>query len=428
MRISTATRPGFPAACVLLALLVPGAAQAAERYMALGLPFFSPYRVAIATLDIEGGKVSGTLAPPAGDPRAPLPLAGSLAEGVLRLSVGQGNDTYTLAFSENQRGLHRIFEETASVPGLDAVTLFRPEAGFSDAALALQHDADNWCGMVYGGLSLTLRSAELARTPVAPAGLADLDVVVTPHQGGAARAKMKDVWSRLRLAAKDGNDVALDVILPLGSEGAAAQDLRRLPQVAAVMLPALCGEMALAVVPRARLFEGDKVSDAKLKAYGDTMLARLLSGAAAEAAAPGSRKFKMAGGIVPGGAGPAYKATITGEAEATRLGKGSWDQFTLLLQPVVTATDTGASISLVPTVSDLRTVKKAGPQPPADAAFRPADDSALVAAISQRLVSYIAAAESSRCAFLTQADFDEPDGSISCANLALDDVSHPDEN
>ncbi|MEP9352195.1 hypothetical protein ABLE93_01210 [Xanthobacter sp. KR7-65] len=433
MPTSPVSRPGHLARCLMiagvaLAGLVPQAALATERYMALALPFFEPYRVAIATLEVQGGKVSGTLAPPAGDPRAPLPLSGTLADGALRLTIGQGNDTYTLAFSENQRGLHHIFEEAASIPGLDAVSLFRPEDGFSAAALALQHDSDNWCGRVYGGLTLTLRAAELVRTPAAPAALAELDVVVTPQQGGAVKAKLKDVWSRLRLAARDNEDVSFDVAVPLGSEVRTAQELRRMPQVAAVMLPSLCGEMALVVVSRPKIADGDTVSEAKLKAYGDAMLSRLLSGAPPEATIPGQRKFKLAGAVVPGEAGPAYKATITAEAEATRLGRGNWDQFTLLLQPVVTATDTGASISLIPAVSDLRTAKKTGPQPPADNTFRAVDDSAVVATIAQRLVSYIADAEGSRCAFLTQADFEEPDGAISCANLALDDVTHPDDN
>lgn len=432
MRISPVSRAagrrlrGLALAAMILA--APAAAQAAERYMAIGLPLFQPYRIAIATLDVQGGKVSGTLAPPVGDPRPAVPLSGTLADGILRLTVGQGDESYALAFSENQRGLHRIFEETATVPGLDAVALFRPPAGFSDAALALQHDADDWCGLVYGGLDVELRASDLARTPVAPAALADLDVVVTPQQGGVAKAKLKDIWSRLRLEARGGDDVSFDIAVPLGSEARVAQEIRRAPQVVSVLLPSLCGEMALAVVPRAKVAEGDKVLDGKLKAYAEATLSRLLSGASPEGGAAGQRKFKLQGGVVSGEAGPAYKASVTGEAEATRLGKGTWDQFTLLLQPVVTPTDAGDTISLVPSVSELKTAKKSGPQPPADGAFRPADDSSQVAAIAQRLVSYIAAAEGTRCAFLTQADFDEPDGSLPCANLAIDEVSHPDDN
>lgn len=412
------------------ALVAPTAASAAaERFMVLGLPFFKPYRAAIAVLDVDGGgKVTGTIAPPAGDARAPLPVSGTLANGALSLTIGQGDESYALAFTENQRGLHHIYEETATVPGLSAVTVFRPEGGFSEPALVLQHDEENWCGLVTGGLTVDLKAADLGRTPVAPAGLAEIDLVVTPQPGGTAKVKMKDYWSRLRLAARDGDDVSVDVAVPLGAEAKIAQDLRKVPLVATVTLPSLCGEMALATIPRAKVMEGDKVSEAKLKSYADAMLARLLSGAAPEGAAAGSRKFKVSGAIVPGEAGPAYKATVSAESEASRLSKGNWDQFTVLLQPVVTPADTAASVSLVPLVTDLRVAKKSGPQAPADAAFKPADDSSQVAAISHRLVSYIAAAEASRCSFLTQTAFDEPDGSLPCINLAIDDVSPADDN
>ncbi|MCP6059658.1 hypothetical protein NL388_30850, partial [Klebsiella pneumoniae] len=90
------------------------------------------------------------------------------------------------------------------------------------------------------------------------------------------------------------------------------------------MLPALCGEMALATIPRARVAEGNTVSEAKLKSYAEAMLSRLLSGAAPGASAAGPRKFRIAGAVVPGTSGPAFRATVTGEAEATRLGKGSF--------------------------------------------------------------------------------------------------------
>ncbi|MFG1301740.1 hypothetical protein V5F49_18285 [Xanthobacter sp. V3C-3] len=428
MRSHLLSRAGLLAlaACAGVALGAP--ARAADRYMATGLPFFDPYRIAIATLDVNGGKVTGTLVPPVGDPRPALPLSGTLANGVLKLTVGQGGETYSLAFSENERGLHRIFEETASVPGLDAVSLFRPQAGFSGPALALQHDADNWCGLVYGGLTVELRAKDLAATADAPAALADLDLIVVPQQGGTTKVKLKDAWSRLRLAARSGDDVSVDVAVPVGAEARIAEELRRLPQVSAVMLPSLCGEMALAVVPRARLADGDKVSEAKLKGYAETVLSRLLSGAAPDAGAPGPRKFRLSGQVVPGDSGPVYRATVTGEAEATRLGKGSFDQFTLTLQPVVTPTDAADTISLIPAVSELKGAKKSGPQPPADAAFKPTDDSAQVAGITQRLVSYIAAAEGTRCGFLTQASFDEPEDSLSCLNIAIDDPSHADEN
>lgn len=406
------------------------AASATERYMATGLPFFDPYRIAIASLDIDGGKVSGTLAPPAGDPRAALPVSGTIADGVLHLTIGSGAEAYTLAFTQNERGLHRIWEEMAVVPGIDAVSLFRPAAGFSEPALALQHDADNWCGGLYGGLNVSLRAGDLVAQQAAPAGLADLDVIVEPQQGGSAKVKLKDLWGRLRLAARSGDDVTVDIAVPPGTEAKMAQDIRRVPQVVAVDLPGVCGETALAVVPRARVADGGKVSDAKLKAYADTVLARLLSGAAPEGTAPGARKFKIqSSSVAPGDGGQlVYRANVTGEAEATRLGKGSWDQYTLTLTPLVTATDAADTISFLPQVSDLKAAKKAGPQAPADSAFKPVDDSEMVAGITQRLVSWLAATEGTRCAFLTRVPFDEPEGSLSCANIAIDEAQLPDEN
>ncbi|MFG1305377.1 hypothetical protein V5F34_14730 [Xanthobacter autotrophicus] len=428
MRNLLMSRAGRLALVATLGLLAPATARAADRYMATGLPFFDPYHVAIASIDVADGKVTGTLAAPAGDPRPALPLSGTLANGVLTLTVGQGAEAYRFVFSENERGLHRIFEETTSIPGIDSVTLFRPPAGFSEPALALQHDPEDWCGRVYGGLSVQLRAKELAATAEAPAAVADLDLMVVPQQGGTATQKLKDAWSRLRLAARGGDDVSVDIAVPVGSEAKHAEDLRRVPQVASVMLPALCGEMALATIPRARVAEGNTVSEAKLKSYAEAMLSRLLSGAAPDASAAGPRKFRIAGAVVPGTSGPAFRATVTGEAEATRLGKGSFDQFTLTLEPVATPDDAADTLSLIPTVTDLKSAKKAGPQPPADAAFRPADDSSQVAGIAQRIVSFIAAAEGTRCAFLTQTGFDEPDGAISCTNIALDDVSHPDDN
>lgn len=427
MRTSLLSRAGLLALLTCLGPLGPAPARAAERYMVTGLAFFEPYRIAIATVDIAGGRLSGTLAPPPGDPRPAVPLSGTVANGVVHVTVGQGTETYTVALSENQRGLHSIWEETASVPGLDPVAVFRPPSGFSEPALTLQHDPDNWCGRLYGGLAIDLRAKALATTEAAPAALADLDVVLVPQQGGTVLAKMKDIWSRLRLAARSDDDITVDVALPVGSEAKTAQALRALPEVAAVMLPEQCGEMALAVVPRARVMDAGKVSEAKLKAYAETLLARLLSGAAPDAAS-GPRKFKVSGAVAPGSSGPVFKASVTGESEATRLAKGSWDQFTLTLEPVVTATDAADTISLIPTVSDLKGAKKTAPQPPADAAFRPADDSSQVAAIAQRLVSFAAASEGTRCAFLTQSAFDEPEGSLSCTNTAIDDVSVPDDN
>jgi len=426
-----APRAGFTCLAAALGLLAAGhGAGAAEPFMATGLPFFEPYRIAIVTLDISGGKVTGTVAPPVGDPRAAIPVSGTQADGVLRLTIGEGTQAYSLAFSENQRGLHRILEETASVPGVDAVTLFRPAAGFSEAALALQHDADNWCGALYGALSLQLRAADLTSLPAAPAVLADRDVMVEPQQGGTARVKMKDLWSRLRLAARSGDDVNVEIAVPVGSEAKTAQEIRRVPQVVAVTLPAQCGETVLAVIPRAKIADGDKVSDAKLKSYAEGTLARLLSGGAPEGGAAGQRKFKIQNATVVAGPGgqPMFRATVTGEAEATRLGKGAWDQFTLTLMPLVTATDAADTLSLVPAISDLKGARKSGPQLPADAAFKPVDDSEVSAGISQRLVSWLAAAEGTRCVFLTRVPFDEPEDSLSCTNVAMDEAQLPDDN
>lgn len=429
MRNLVLSRAGGLAAALCLGLAcAPGGAAAAERYLVSGVPMFAPYPAGIATLDISGGKVTGTLAPPVGDPRAPLPVSGTVADGVLTLTIGSGAEAYTLALVENERGLHRIWEESAVIPGLDPVAVFRPPAGFSEPALALQHDAEESCGLVYGGLTVWLRAQDLAASAAVPAGLADLDVVVVPQQGGTARVKMKDAWSRLRLAARSGDDVSVDIAVPVGAEARMARDIRQVPQVKAVMLPSICGEMALAVVPRAKIADGDKVSEAKLKAYADAMLARLLSGAAPEGGA-GQRKFRLSGGTVAAAeSGPVYRVTVVGESEATRLAKGNWDQFTLTLQPVATAVDAADTLSLIPAVSDLKGVKKSGPQLPADSAFKPLDDSAEVAAITQRIVSWLAAAEKTRCNFQTSAGFDEPEGSLTCDNAVLDAVSHADDN
>lgn len=405
-------------------------ASAAERYMVAGLPFFDPYRISIATIDVNGGKVTGTLAPPAGDARAALPLSGTLADGVLHLTIGSGAEAYTLSFSQNERGLHRIWEETATVPGINAVSLFRPQAGFGEPALVLRHDSDNWCGGLYGGLSVNLRAADLASQQAAPAGLADLEAIVEPQQGGTAKVKLKDLWGRLRLAARSGDDVAVDIALPVGTEAKMAQEIRRLPQVVSVDLPGQCRETALTVIPRAKVADGDKVSEAKLRAYAEAMLTQLLSGAAPDGTAAGQRKFKLQSASVAAGADgqPVYRAVVTGEAEATRLGKGSWDQYTLTLTPLVTATDAADTISLIPSVGDLKGAKKAGAQPPADSAFKPVDDSEVVGGITQRFVSWLAAAEGSRCVFLTRMPFDEPEGSLSCANVTLDEAQLPEEN
>lgn len=409
--------------------LAAGPALAADHYMAVGLPFFEPYRVGIVTVEVAGGKATGTLAPPAGDPRPALPVVGTLVNGILNVTVGTGPDAYVLTFNEGERGLHQVWDEATLIGDLDRVTLFRPDADFSQPALALQHIDDNWCGQVYGGLSVVLRSEVLKAGGAAPAALADLDVVVSGPARGAGTAKLKDVWSRLRLAARGGDQVAVDIAVPIGQEADRAKVLRAVPEVTAVGLPNGCTEMAIAVVPRAKVSDGAAVSEAKLKSYLEGALTRLFSGQEADAAGVGTRKFKMDGASVAKDAGgrPVFTARVTADSEATRLEKGSFDQFTLSFMPVVTATDTGSSISLIPTVSGVKTARKSGPQVPPDTAFKPSEDD-LSVAISHRLVSWLAAAEDSRCDFLTRAGFDEPQDGYSCANLTLDAVALPDDN
>lgn len=418
---------------LVLAAGIAGAsvpAAAAEHYMTLGLPFFAPYRVGIATLDITGGKVSGTLAPPAGDPRPALPIAGTLSDGALTLTIGTGNDAYTLGFSEDERGLHQVWDESLSIGDLDRIVLFRPAGDFSEAALAVQHRGDDWCGQVYGGLSLVLRSDALKSMAAPPAALADFDVTAMSLTHGPVKAKLKDLWSRLRLAARDGDDISVDVAVPVGTEARAAKALRAEPALAAVALPNACTEMALAVIPKDKVSDGGAVSETKLKAYLQGALNRLLSGGEAAGSSVGGRKFKLSDVAVAKGADgmPVFTARATADARATRLVDDGWDQFALSVRPVVTATDTGETLSLIPAVSGVRTAPKDGPQVPGDGAFKAVDDDALATAITHRLVSWLAAAEGSRCGFLTRAGFDEPDGAYSCGNVALDDVAHADDN
>ncbi len=432
LRASWRVRAPLFAAFALAAGLggATAAAAAAEHYMTLGLPLFEPYRVGIATLDIDGGKVTGTLAAPVGDPRPALPIIGTVSDGALKLTVGTGSDAYTLGFSEDERGLHQVWEETLSVGDLERVVLFRPSADFSDTALALQHLGEDWCGQVYGGLALVLRAETLKSMASPPAALADLDVSATSLTHGAVKAKLKDLWSRLRLASHGGDDIAIDVAVPVGTEAATAKALRAEPALAAVTLPNACTEMALVVVPKAKLSDGGTVSDVKLKTYLERALNRLLSGAQAEGSSVGGRKFKLSGATVAKGANgvPVFTAQVTGESDAVRLAKGGWDQFTLSVTPVVTATDTGDTLSLIPTVSDVRTAPRSGAQVPPESAFKPVDDEAVSIGITHRLVSWLAAAEGSRCDFLTRAGFDEPDGAYSCTNAALDDVAHASDN
>lgn len=414
-------------ALLCAAALAPAAARAAENYMTVGLPFFDPYRVAIAHIDVRDGKVTGTLAPPAGDPRPPLPLSGTLANGRMRLVVGAGADTYTLDLREGEQDQQQIWSEAAPLPDLDPIALFRPVGGFSEAGLALQHLDASWCGQLIGGLAIELKPSALKGAAEPPAPLADLDVVVGPNRSNVVTTKLKDVWSRLRLAvlAADADPVVVDVRVPLGGEAQLARALRALPAVSAVGLPASCGEMALAAVPRERIVDGGAVSEAKLKAYGDQVLPRLLSGAEAGARAPGARRFKLSGVQVARDANglPYLGATLQGDAEATRLGKGEVDQFALTLMPLVTAADTGETISLIPTVSRLRTAPRRGAQAPDDAAFKPAQDPAATAAVQHRVASWLAANEGLACSFLTQTSFQEPDNALVCANRMLDSVA-----
>ncbi|MEP9348466.1 hypothetical protein [Xanthobacter sp. KR7-225] len=408
------------------AALAPAPARAAESYMTLGLPFFEPYRVAIATIDVHDGKVSGTLAPPAGDPRAPLPLSGTLANGRMTLVIGAGTNAYALDLREGEQDIQQVWSETAPVADLDPVALFRPVGGFSESGLALQHLGANWCGQLIGGLAVELRTEALKSTAEPPAELATLDVVLGPNRANRATAKLKDVWPRLRLAvlAADATPVTVDVRAPLGGEAKLARALRALPQVTAVALPSSCGEMALVSVPRERIMDGAEVSEAKLKAYAEQVLPRLISGAEPGARGPGARKFKLSGlQVGRDAAGLAFVgATLQGDAEATRLGKGEIDQFTLTLTPLVTAADTGNTISLLPSVSRLRTARRTGAQAPDEAAFKAVQDPAAVAAVDHRIASWIAAGEGTACSFLTQTAFQEPENALVCSNRVLDSV------
>lgn len=419
--------------CAVAAGLAFGAAMpaaAAETYLVTGLPYFDPYRAAVATIDVQGGKVQGSLAAPAGDPRATIPLSGTLQNGILKLTVGSGADAPELTFAEEERGIHHVWWETATVPGLTEVVVFRPTAGFSGAALALQHSDAESCGLVYGGLSVKLKAADVLAAATAPAALADLEVPLALHNGGTAKAKVKDIWGRLRLAARDEDDIAFDVTVPLGAEAKTAQELRKVPGVLAVTLPLGCGEMALATVPSAALGDNGAVSEAKLKSYLDGLIARLVSGAAPENRTPGARKFKITGaGVTSEGGVPVFTATITAESEATRLAKGSFDQYTLTVRPMVTAADTADTISLIPSVTAVKTARKAsGGQIPPDSAFTAQSDTSVPAAIAHRFVSWVSSAEGSRCSFLTRTAFDEPEDAITCGNVVLDGFTEDGDN
>lgn len=406
---------------LLCAALAPLPAGAAESYLVQGLPFFAPYRLAVATLDISGDKVSGTLAPPVGDPRPALPLSGSVTDGKLSLAIGSGTDAVTLVFSEDERDPYRLWEEVSPVADLPAVVLFRPGEGFSGAALAVQHADANWCGRFLGGLSVELRADALKASREAPAPLAGLDVALS-SRAEEATGKLSTVWPRLRLAAMAGTDVIIDVAVPVGSEAKTAEELRRLPQVMAVDLPTSCGEMARVAIPRETLMDGDKVSEAKLKAFADAILPRYLSGAKADASVPGTRKFKLEDAkVVRGPDGLLrYEAKLTGDAEATRLGSGEVDAFTLTLMPVETVADTAQSISLVPQVKDMKVARRSGSGALSGSAFKAEDDEAVPVAVIHRLVTWLGAVEDTDCAFLTETAFEEPDEALSCSNITLD--------
>lgn len=402
-------------------LLAASPAAAAERYMVQGLPFFAPYRLAIATYDVAGEKVSGTLSAPVGDPRPPVPLSGTLKDGKLDLTIGSGADAVSLTFIKDERDRQRLWVEAAPVADLSQVVLFRPVEGFSATALALQHADTNWCGRFTGGLSVELRASALKASATAPADLADLDVVLA-SRAATPTVKLSAVWQRLRLAARSGEDVAIDIEVPPGREAARAEALRKLPQVAAVDLPAGCGEMALVAVPRDKIMTGDKVSDEKLKSFADGVLERFLSGAKADAAAPGALKFRLDDAKVVRGADGLvhYEARLVGNAEATRLGEGEVDAFTLSLTPMETVADTDETLSLIPQVSGLKVARRLGSSMPPESAFEAEPDEAVAVGIVHRFVSWLAAYQDTECAFLTRSAFEEPDEALTCGNITLD--------
>lgn len=410
-----------------LGALLAGPAHAGDAYMVSGAHLFPPYRVGIANLDISDGRVSGTLAAPAGDPRPPLPLSGSLADGALHLVIGSGAEGYAITLFDGETEQFQTWDEAQRLPEMEVVTFFRPKEGFSEPALVLQHASADWCGRVSGGLAVTLRPEALKADAEAPAAFADLEVRLVPQEASEGRAKVRDVWGRLRLAALDGRPVSFDAVVPPGSEVATAKALRALPLVAAVNLPESCGELAIVAVPRGEIMEGGEVSDSKLKSFAEAQLGRLLSGAAPQGRATGRQPYRILDAAVARDAGgaPVFRATIVARASADRAQGEGWDRFTLALRPLVTPADTARTVTLIPAVGEVRTAP-AGAQPPADGAFAAQDDDTVPAAIAHRFVSWLAAGLETRCSFHTETDFQQPEEAQTCGNTSIDTVQERD--
>lgn len=404
-------------------LLAPSYASAAEeQFMAVGLPFFPPYRAAIAHIDVQGNVVKGMLAPPPGDPRNAVPLNGTITNGVMDLTVNKGADSYQVQLKQDTRGEQRLWVETGIVPGIEDVLLFRPEDGFSHAALSLQRKNEAWCGLINGGLAVTLRASDLRNLAKPPADLAALNVVTVGEHDDVSIVKLEHVWSRLRLAAKTGRDVTFDIVVPVGSEAPVAEKIRSLPAVGGVHLPNLCRDMALAVIPSERVMDAGKLNDDKLKLYLEGALRRQLSGLTPDGGGKGGRKFELSNGKVQrtGNGLPLFTGTIIADAAITR-GESGWDKFVLDVVPVTTAADAGDTISFLVTVRDVANARKTGAQIPAASAFSKEDDDD-AAAIAYRLVTWMADAENTRCAFITTSGFNQPEEGFACDSLMLDDV------
>lgn len=404
-------------------VLMPATARAAEeQFMAVGLPFFPPYRAAIAHIEIHGDTVKGMLTPPPGDPRNAVPLNGTIAKGVMDLTVNKGADSYQVQLKQDTRGEQKLWVETGLVPGIEDVLLFRPEEGFSHPALSLQRKNEAWCGVVSGGLAVTLRASDLRNLAKPPPDLAALNVVTLGEHDDVSIVKLDQVWSRLRLAAKTGRDVTFDIVVPVGSEAPVAEKIRSLPAVGGVHLPNMCRDMALAIIPSERVLDDGKLNDDKLKLYLEGVLRRQLSGLAADGGGKGGRKFELQNAKMQRTANglPLFTATIIADAALTR-GEIGWDRFSLEVIPVTTAADAGDTISFLVAVRDVANVHKAGAQIPAASAFSK-EDEADAAAIAYRLVTWMAAAEKTRCAFISTSGFNQPEEGFTCNSLMLDDV------
>ncbi|MGE4373603.1 MAG: hypothetical protein AB7E29_12040 [Xanthobacter sp.] len=426
--ISKQMRWAVPA-LVLAALSPFSTAWGAEQYMAKGAPFFPPYRIALVTLDVqEGGHIKGAIAPPKGDPRSPLPLNGKLDGDTMDLTIGKGGEEVHLKLLRSERSGQVVWGEADYIPGVEDVVLFRPQAGFSDAGRAIQHLTDDWCGVLVGGLSVTLHATSLRSMSAPPADLETLNVVLSSSDGEVHTAKMKVLWDRLRLAALGGKDVRVDIAVPIGSEAGVAEAVRSLPAVVAVGLPNNCREMALVSVPRPRIMDGDKISDTKLKTYLEEMLVRQLSGGDPAEGALGKQRYELAQAKVERNSNnhPVFTATLTASADVTGLEKGMWSRFQLAVQPVVTAADTAETFSLLVSVSDVSEAQgkktRNAPVPEAEA-FKPVDNGEAAAALSQKVVSWLAQAEKTHCSFVSAAYHEDAEDALSCTNPVRDDLA-----